>query len=120
MWASCCKRWGNWPKHGQYYDPRPRYQRKGAGEEHPDTATSLNNMGGLLQAMGELAEARPYYARALAIREKVLGAEHPHTATSLNNMGALLDEMGDWPNTRHARAPPPEKVLGAEHRHGPA
>ncbi len=65
-------------------------REKVLGAEHPDTATSLNNMGALLQAMGELAEARPYYARALAIREKVLGAEHPATATSLNNMGALL------------------------------
>ncbi|MDH4136601.1 MAG: tetratricopeptide repeat protein, partial [Anaerolineae bacterium] len=42
------------------------------GGEHPDTARSLNNLGFLLQAMGDLAGARPYYERALAIREKVL------------------------------------------------
>ena len=35
---------------------------------------------GLLQAQGQLAEAQPYYARALAIREKVLGPDHPDTA----------------------------------------
>ncbi len=39
--------------------------------------------------MGELAEARPYLARALAILEKVLGAEHPATANSLNNLATL-------------------------------
>ncbi len=40
---------------------------KALGPDHPDTATSLNNLGGLLQAMGDLAAARPYYERALAI-----------------------------------------------------
>jgi tetratricopeptide (TPR) repeat protein len=50
------------------------------------TATSLNNLGSLLQAMGNLAEATPYYQRALAICEKALGPNHPDTATSLNNL----------------------------------
>ena len=38
------------------------------GEEHPDTALSLNNLGSLLQAMGDLAGARPYYERALVLQ----------------------------------------------------
>src|SRR5262245_23057093 len=57
-------------------------------------------MGYLLQAMGDLPTARPYFERALAIREKMLGAEHPDTALSLNNLGALLDSMGDLPAAR--------------------
>ena len=60
------------------------------GEQHPDTATSLNNLGMLLQAMGDYAGARPYLERSLAISEQVLGAQHPDTATSLNNLGMLL------------------------------
>ena len=44
------------------------------GAEHPDTASSLNNLAGLLQAQGDLAGAPPLYERALAIWEKVLGA----------------------------------------------
>ena len=60
------------------------------------TALSLNNLGGLLQAMGNLAEARPYYERALGIYEKALGPEHPDTALSLNNLGSLLQAMGIW------------------------
>jgi hypothetical protein len=67
------------------------------GPEHPDTATSLNNLGSLLQAQGDLAGARPYYERALAVRERVLGPEHPDTATSLNNLGNLLQDQGTWP-----------------------
>ena len=77
-----------------YVEARPLYERalaireKVLGAEHPDTATSLNNLASLLQAQGDLAGARPLYERALAIREKVLGAEHPDTATSLNNLAA--------------------------------
>jgi hypothetical protein len=49
------------------------------GPEHPETATSLNNLTHLLQEQGDLAAARPLYERALVIREKVLGGEHPDT-----------------------------------------
>ena len=68
-----------------YAEARPLFERalaireKVLGAEHPDTATSLNNLARLLQAQGDLAGARPLYERALAIRE---GArpEHPDTA----------------------------------------
>ena len=43
------------------------------GPDHPDTATSLNNLAGLLKDQGELAAARPLFERALAIYERVLG-----------------------------------------------
>jgi hypothetical protein len=59
------------------------------GPEHPDTATSLNNLALLLQAQGDLAGARPLYERALAIREKMLGLEHPDTAIVRNNLANL-------------------------------
>jgi tetratricopeptide (TPR) repeat protein len=52
--------------------------------------------------MGDLAGARPYYQRALAINEKVLGGEHPDTALNLNNLGYLLDSMGDLAGARAA------------------
>ena len=88
------------------------------GEEHPDTARSLNNMGFLLQAMGDYAAARPYYEHALDIRRKVLGEEHPDTAHSLNNMGSLLQAMGDYAAARpyYERALDiRRKVLGEQH-----
>jgi len=65
------------------------------GPTHPDTATSLNNLGVLLRAMGDLAGAKPYFERALAIHEQVLGLTHPETANSLNNLGMLLFALGE-------------------------
>jgi tetratricopeptide (TPR) repeat protein len=50
--------------------------------------------------IGDYSGARPYYERALVIREKVLGPEHPGTALSLNNLGALLRSQGDLAGAR--------------------
>jgi tetratricopeptide (TPR) repeat protein len=59
------------------------------GEYHPLTATSLNNLGSLLHAMGDLDGARPYYERALAILEARLGPEHPNTQIVRGNLKRL-------------------------------
>jgi tetratricopeptide (TPR) repeat protein len=73
---------------------------KARGSEHPDTATSLNNLAYLLRDQGDLAGARPLYERALAIDEKARGSEHPDTATSLNNLASLLRDQGDLAGAR--------------------
>jgi tetratricopeptide (TPR) repeat protein len=110
---------------GTYLAARPLYERaleireKVLGPEHPETATSLNNLAALLHAQGDLAGARPLYERALAIREKVLGPEHPETATSPYNFAALLQAQGDLAAARplYERALAIcEKVLGPEHQ----
>ena len=75
-------------------------REKALGPEHPDTATSLNNLAFLLTDQGDLAGARPLFERALAIREKALGPEHPDTAMSLNNLAVLLQDQGDLAGAR--------------------
>jgi len=66
------------------------------GPDHPDTATSLNNLAQLYQSMSDYAKAEPLFQRALAIREKALGPDHPDIATSLNDLAALYQYMGDY------------------------
>lgn len=81
------------------------------GEEHSETATSLNNLAILLKNQGD-------YERALEIQEKVLGEEHPDTATSLNNLANLLSDQGDYEGAKslYERALEiREKILGEEH-----
>ena len=109
---------------GAYAAARPLKERALAiyeqvlGPEHPDTATSLNNLALLLEAQGDLAGAQPLFERALAIDEKVLGPEHPDTATPLSNLALLLKAQGDlpraWPLIERALAIR-EKVFGPEH-----
>ena len=88
------------------------------GPEHPDVATSLNNLAGLYHAQGRYAKAEPLYQRALVILEKALGPEHPDVAASLNNVAELYKAQG-----RYAKAEPlferslviQEKTLRPEH-----
>ncbi|MDI9408094.1 MAG: tetratricopeptide repeat protein [Candidatus Pacebacteria bacterium] len=73
-------------------------QQMGAefGSDHPDTATSLNNLAFLLNSKGVYETAEPLYRRALAIYEAKLGPDHPDTASSLNNLAILLHAKGDY------------------------
>ena len=64
------------------------------GENHPDVATSLNNLALLYDAQKQYAQAEPLYKRALAIREKALGPNHPSVAASLENLAALYGKTG--------------------------
>ena len=64
------------------------------GENHPDYATSLNNLAGLYQAMGDYAKAEPLFRQALEINKRALGENHPDYATSLNNLAALYQAHG--------------------------
>jgi Flp pilus assembly protein TadD len=40
---------------------------KGVGPDHPDVATSLNNLAALYQAQGQYAQAEPLFKRSLTI-----------------------------------------------------
>jgi tetratricopeptide (TPR) repeat protein len=109
---------------GEFSSARPLYERalaiceKVLGPDHPDTATSLNNLAGLLLDQGELAAARPLFERALAIHERVLGPDHPNTAANLNNLAGLLRDQGELAAARplfERALEVRERVLGPDH-----
>src|SRR5262249_43042973 len=80
---------------GRYADAVPVAQQivaireKALGRDHPNVATSLNNLATLYLHYGRYADAEPLYQRSLAIREKALGDDHRDVATSLNNLAEL-------------------------------
>jgi tetratricopeptide (TPR) repeat protein/nucleoside phosphorylase len=110
--------------HALYAIAEPLYQRALAiweqqvGAEHPNTATTFNNLAELYRAQGRYSEAEPLYRRALAIKEQLLGADHLDMAVNLNNLALLYQEQG-----RFSEAEPlferalavREQRLGAEH-----
>jgi len=107
-----------------YVQARPLFERalaikeKALGPEHPETATSLNNLALLLWEQGDYSAPRPLYERTLAIYDKALGPEHPSTAMSLNNLANLLMDQGDFAGSRplYERALAiNEKAFGSEH-----
>jgi tetratricopeptide (TPR) repeat protein len=88
------------------------------GEEHPNTATSYDNVASCLDHHGKHGKALPLYEKALAIRRKVLGEDHSETARSYNNLAYCLNAQG-----QHGEALPlyqkalliRRQVLGEDH-----
>ncbi|WP_042713030.1 tetratricopeptide repeat protein, partial [Crocosphaera watsonii] len=93
-------------------------RKKLLGDEHPDVATSFNNLAGLYYSQGRYTEAETLYKDALALIKKLLGDEHPDVATSFNNLAGLYRSQG-----RYTEAEPlykdalalRKKLLGDEH-----
>jgi tetratricopeptide (TPR) repeat protein len=78
--------------------------RRTLGNDHPDVATSLNNIATLLNRMGRLEEAMPLYEEAEKIFRRTLGNAHPQVATALNNRALLLKQMSKAEEARHLGA----------------
>ena len=88
------------------------------GEEHPDVASSYNNLAALYDSQGRYSEAEPLYKKALELWQRLLGEEHPDVASSYNNLAGLYDSQG-----RYSEAEPlykkalelRQRLLGEEH-----
>ena len=93
---------------GDFENARATYQQALAlsaalyGPEHPEVATTINNLGLVMQDLGDLAGARAAFERALRIDEAVYGPEHPGVATTVNNLGSVLQDLGDSAGARAA------------------
>lgn len=109
---------------GQYAEAEPILKQallireRALGPEHPDTATSLNNLAMLYEKQGKHREALPILERALVICEKALGPEHPDTIIGVNNLAIALISQGSYqaaaPLLKRALALR-EQLLGDEH-----
>jgi len=69
---------------------------------HEAVGRLLNQVGGYLQARGDLPGARTCFQRALAADRAVHGKGHPTVAVRLNNLGTVLREMGRLDDARAA------------------
>ena len=93
-------------------------REKALPPDHPDVATSLDNLAALYKIQGRYKDAEPLHRRALAIYEKSLGPEHPDVAITLNNLASLYDDQGRYADAEplHRRALAiREKVLPPDH-----
>ncbi|WP_414573145.1 tetratricopeptide repeat protein [Nostoc sp. CCY 9925] len=111
---------------GQYSEAEPLYEKalslrqRLLGEEHPDVASSYNNLAGLYLSQGKYSEAEPLYQTALSLRQRLLGEDHFDVATSYNNLAALYYFQG-----KYSEAEPlyqtalslRKRLLGEEHPH---
>jgi tetratricopeptide (TPR) repeat protein len=61
--------------------------------DHPDVASSLNNLALLYKSQGRYSEAEPLYLDALEMTKRLFKDDHPNVATSLNNLASLYDSQ---------------------------
>lgn len=90
------------------------------GEDHPNTAASLNDVAGLCRAQGRYDDAERLSQRALVIYEKGLGPDHSGTAESLNNLAELYRAQGRYNDAEllfERACAIYEKTLGPDHPH---
>ena len=66
------------------------------GEEHPDYAKSLNNIGILYSKMGDYQSALKYYLQSADALKHILGDKHPDYASLLENIGVLYYHIDDY------------------------
>ena len=87
---------------GKYALAQPLFEkaleirRRRLTDDHPDTASSYNNLAYNLHAQGKYAQAQPLFEKALEIYRRLLSDDHPHTATSYNNVADNLNAQGKY------------------------
>lgn len=82
------------------------------GEEHPDTLSSMNNLGALYSNQRRLTEAEALFVQVLDARKRVLGIEHQNTLNTMTNLAQLYDRQGRTADAERAYL----QVLGLRQR----
>ena len=74
-----------------------QYELHGEGKPHQKIATSLHQLGCVLQAQGDLAGAQEKLETSLAMEYELHGKDKPHPdiAAILHALGGVLQAQGD-------------------------
>ncbi|MDE6784003.1 MAG: tetratricopeptide repeat protein, partial [Ruminococcus sp.] len=81
---------GEYDKALEYYEKALKICESVLGKEHPNTATTYNNIAVVYQDKGEYDKALEYYEKALKICESVLGKTHPLTVAISQNIALCI------------------------------
>ncbi len=78
------------------YEKALEIRRRLLTDDHPDTASSYNNVAVNFNEQGKYALAQPLFEKALEIRRRLLTDDHPDTASSYNNLAVNLKNQGKY------------------------
>jgi hypothetical protein len=120
-WRNTSARGPNTSRRASWYIVRlrssgPSIKEAVYGSQHPEVASTLANLGGVQQELGELDDARECVGRALAIFERVVGSDHPRTRRTQAHLLSLAANTPTGSAT--ARTPSPSSKLLSRLRRG--
>ena len=72
---------GNYSEALKWHRKALSIREKVLGKEHPDTATTCNNIAVVYASQGNYSKALEWYRKTLLIEEKLLGKEHPRACS---------------------------------------
>ena len=88
---------GNFEKAEEIYQENLKIYQELHGEDHPEVAVSLNNLGYVYFYKGDNLKAEECFKRSLGIyQRKYEGRNHPTIATAMNNLGLVNKKKGDF------------------------
>jgi serine/threonine protein kinase/tetratricopeptide (TPR) repeat protein len=92
--------------HGDLEEASARYRdalkikERALGAAHPDVATTLTNLAGVLSELGRAGEALEHSNRGVEITAQSLGWEHPDTALQLANRSSIFNQLHRYADAR--------------------
>jgi eukaryotic-like serine/threonine-protein kinase len=93
-------------------------RRRFLGASHPQTLSTMNDLGWTLNREGHYPEAEKLQRETLDLRRSVLGPEHPDTLKSMTNLAATLSMEGHYPEAEKLQRETLDlqrRLLGREH-----
>jgi eukaryotic-like serine/threonine-protein kinase len=109
---------------GNYAAGRPHLERalelrlNALGPEHPDSLTSMHNLGVLYEHEGSLDRAETLYRKELELERRVRGEEHPDTLLAMDRLATVYQARAKYADAEPLFARALEvarRVQGEEH-----
>ncbi len=112
------QRLGLYPQAQEHLELALKMRTRTLGAEHPDTLTSMIDLGVLYWHQGRYADAEPLYLGSLEIYKRVLSEDHPGMLRCLSNLGVLYSGQGRFGDAERLYLMSLEikpRVLGEDH-----
>ena len=118
---------------GQVYDKIGKYsqaegfhkkaliiRKKIFGEDHPDVASSYNNLASVYSSLGEYNQAEELYEKALVISKKINVEDHVDVAIYYDNLASVYWSLGKYNQAKELNIKAlmiRKKILDEDHPH---
>ena len=96
MLGNVYKDMGEYSKALSSYERSLEIKKVALPPNHPDLASSYNNIGIVYYNMGEYSKALSSHKRSLEIKKVALPPNHPNLASSYNNIGMVYYNTGEY------------------------